>query len=283
LVVANNTYEEPEFLGTRRAGRLAAWDGLRWTVIEDNPFIEVAGKQNPRVGARYGNPLYALGWDNASVILRVLHNGAWTRYRLPQGSHAFDHTWNTEWMRIREVQTERYLMDAFGIFYELPSMIYNGNLWGLRPIANHLRIVPDFVHWRGLLVMAGDQTDNAVGQPQSGFWFGKVDDLWRWGKPSGWGAVWRKTPVKAGEASDPFLMTGFVRKGVHLVNGSNGPCTFILEVDVLGDGSWEVYLRIPAPANGRYVHHSFPEAFSAHWIRVRTDRDTIATAQFFYN
>jgi hypothetical protein len=114
LVVANNTYEEPEFLGRRRAGRLAEWDGKTWTILEENPFIEVAGKQNPRAGGRYGNTLYAVGWDRTSVILRVLHDGKWTRYRLPQGSHSWDHTWNTEWMRIREVQTERYLMDACG-------------------------------------------------------------------------------------------------------------------------------------------------------------------------
>ena len=93
LVVANNTYEEPEFLGERNAGRLAEWDGTTWTVIERNPFVEVSGKQNPRVGARYGNTLFAIGWDRSSVILRVLHGGEWLRYRLPRGSHSFDHTW----------------------------------------------------------------------------------------------------------------------------------------------------------------------------------------------
>jgi hypothetical protein len=36
------------------------------------------------------------------------------------------------------------------------------------------------------------------GQPQSGIWFGKTDDLWRFGKPQGWGGVWRSTAVKAG-------------------------------------------------------------------------------------
>ena len=39
-------------------------------------------------------------------------------------------------MRIREVQTERYLMDAFGLFYELPSMVYGGRVWGVRPVAS---------------------------------------------------------------------------------------------------------------------------------------------------
>ena len=52
VVVANNTYEEEEFLGLRRAGRLAEWDGKIWRIVEDNPFVEVSGKQNPVAGSR---------------------------------------------------------------------------------------------------------------------------------------------------------------------------------------------------------------------------------------
>lgn len=282
LVVANNTYEEPEFLGERKGGRLAEWDGRAWAILEENPFIEVSGKQNPRVGGRYGNTLYAVGWDRASVILRVLHDGKWRRYRLPKGGQSWDHTWNTEWMRVREAQTERYLLDAFGIFYDLPPMVYGGRVWGVRPICNHLRICPDFVYWRGLLVLAGDQTDNAVGQPQSGLWFGSIDDLWRWGKPSGWGAVWWKQEVEAGAASDPFLMTGFDKKVMHLTHEAAEPVTFTVEVDFLGTGDWKKYREIAVPAGG-YEHHEFPDAYSAHWVRVRAGRACRATASFAYN
>jgi hypothetical protein len=281
LVVANNTYEEPEFLGERHAGRLAEWDGITWTVIERNPFVEVSGKHNPRVGARYGNTLFAIGWDRSSVILRVLHGGEWLRYRLPRGSHSFDHTWNTEWMRIREAQTERYLMDAHGLFYELPPLIYGGNLWGIRPIAYHLRIVPDFTYWRGLLVLAGDQVDNAVGQPQSGLWFGSIDDLWEMGKPSGWGGPWTNTAVKAGTASEPFLMTGFDEKVVHLTHDADTMVTFTVEVDFLGDGTWVTYETIEVPPDG-YRYHTFADGFSAHWVRVRVDADCRATVTFVY-
>lgn len=284
LVVANNTYEEMEYLGTRHAGRLAEWNGKdAWNILEENPFIEVSGKQNPQVGARCGNSLYAMGYDNASVILRVLQNGQWTKYRLPFGSQSWCHTWNTEWMRIREVQTERYLMDAMGIFYDLPALVYGGRVMPIRPVCTHLRICPDFVSWRGLLVLAGDQTDNAVGQPQSGFWFGHLDELWNWGKPSGWGAVWRQTTVKAHEYSDPFLMTGFDRKVLHLSHSSKGDLTISIEVDVLGDGSWQKYAAVTVPASTGYACHVFPEAFSAHWVRLKADRESKLTAQFFYN
>jgi hypothetical protein len=282
LVVANNTYEEPEFLGQRAGGRLAEWDGTTWTVLEENPFIEVSGKQNPSTGGRYGNTLFAVGWDRASVILRVLHDGKWQRYRLPKGGQAWDHTWNTEWMRIREVQTERYLMDAFGIFYDLPPMVYGGHVWGVRPICTHLRICPDMTCWRGLLVLAGDQTDNAVGQPQSGFWFGNIDDLWRWGKPSGWGAAWWDEEVEAGAVSDPFLMTGFDKKVMHVSHAAQEEVTFTVEVDFLGTGAWKVYQQIRVPAEG-YAHHEFPDGYSAHWVRVRTSTGCRATVSFAYN
>ena len=283
LVVANNTYEEPEYLGTRRAGRLAQWNGKDdWEIVERNPFIEVSGKQNVKAGARYGNTLFAVGWDERSVIFRVLHNRMWKRYRLPKASHSWDHTWNTEWMRIREVQTERYLMDAFGLFYELPPLVYGGDIWGIKPICYHLRICPDMVSWRGMLVLAGDQTDNAVGQPQSGLWFGNIDELHSWGKPTGWGAVWKNTPVAAGDMSDPFLMTGFDKKVVHLAHDSAGDVRFTLEVDFLGNGQWQTYETILVPAKG-YRPHVFADGFSAHWIRVSTDQACSATAQFMYN
>ena len=204
VVVAANRYWEEDFLGQVQGGRLAEWDGAEWKILERNPFVEVSGKQNPRIGQAYGNTLYATGWTKSSVVLRVLHNGEWKRYLLPKSSHSWDHAWNTEWMRIREVQTERYLLDVHGMFYELPSLVYDGWVWGIKPICSHLRIVPDFVFWRGLFVMAGDQTDNAVGQPQSGLWFGNIDDLWSFGKPTGWGGPCWEERVKANTYSDPF-------------------------------------------------------------------------------
>ena len=282
VVVANNTYEEPEFLGKRAGGCIAEWDGMEWTIIERNPFVEVAGKQNPAPGKRYGNTLFATGWNKSSVILRVLHNGEWTRYLLPKSSHSFDHTWNTEWMRIREAQTERYIMDIHGMFYELPPLIYDGKLWGVRPISAHLRIVPDFCYWRGMFVMAGDQTDNAVGQPQSGFWFGNIDTLWSFGKPKGWGGPWWKTPIDNVTVSDPFLMTGFDKKVLHLTLQGAKDNVIVVEVDFLGDGSWNTYKTFNLD-DGEYIHHEFPDGFSAHWVRIRVEKACEATAYFMYN
>jgi len=279
VVIANNTYEEPEFLGERQGGCLGQWDGNKWTVVERNPFVEVYGGGSRGYG---GVTIYATGWDRSSVILRVLNRGKWSRYLLPKASHCWDHTWNTEWMRIRHAQTERYLMDIHGMFYDLPPFAYGGKVWGIRPICTHLRIVPDFCYWRGFFVMAGDQIDHDEGQPQSGLWFGNIDELWRMGKPSGWGGPWWQTPVKAGTISDPFLMTGFDKKVVHFAHDCDQQVSFKVEVDFLGNGTWKEYGIFVVPTRG-YTHHEFPDGFSAHWVRISVDKDCKATAYFIYN
>ena len=280
VVVANNTYDEQEFLRSRDAGRLAEWDGDKWTIVERNPFVEVHGGNSDR--SYGGNTIYAVGWDRSSVILRALVKGQWQRYLLPKASQTWDHAWNTEWMRIRHAVTERLLMDAHGMFYELPAFTYGGHIWGIRPICAHLRVVPDFCHWRGLFVMASDQIDHDQGQPQSGLWFGNIDDLWQMGRPTGWGGPWWNTPVKTGEVSDPFLMTGFDKKVVHFSHDADGPVRLDLEVDFLGDGSWKPYGSFEVGPPG-YAHYEFPDGFSAHWVRARVDRDCVATVYFMYN
>ena len=281
VVVANNTYEEDEFLGRRAAGRLAEWDGSAWTVLEDKPFNEVAGRKN------MGGVIFATGWDRASAILKVFARGRWSKYRLPKASHCFDHFWQTEWPRIRPVESERNLMDCHGMFYELSPLAYGGHVWGVRPISTHLRIIPDFCSWQGLLVLAGNQTTPIrdtnlwAGEPQANLWFGKTDDLWSFGKPAGWGGPWWAESVAADQPSDPYLMTGFEHKVLHLCHDAGGSVAFNVEVDFMGDQSWKRYDLISVPADG-YVHHEFPPGFSAHWIRLSADAPCRATAQLTY-
>jgi hypothetical protein len=154
-------------------------------------------------------------------------------------------------------------------------------------VCTHLRVVPDFCTFRGLLVMAGNQTTpineaNAhVGQPQSGLWFGTPDDLWEWGKPQGWGAVWDDDPVDAEEASVPFLMTGYDRKCLHLAHDDDEAVAFDVEVDFRGDDTWHAHETVEVAAGG-YEDYEFPAGFSAHWVRLRPDGDCTATAQFTY-
>jgi hypothetical protein len=173
------------------------------------------------------------------------------------------------------------------MFYELPAMQYGGRVWGVRPISSHLRIIGDFCSWRGLLVLAGNQTTPIrdsnvfVGQPQANLWFGKTDDLWSFGKPQGWGGPWFNQPVGAGEPSDPYLMTGFDNKVLHLCHDAPKPVEFTIEVDFLGDQTWKSYKTITVPARG-YEYHVFPTGFSSHWLRVVSDTSCKATAYLHY-
>jgi len=273
VVVANNGFYE---FGEEDAG-LLEWDGKRWQVLSGKPHMDCSGRNN------MGQVIFCTGWDEASVLFWALINGKWKRHRLPKASHTFDQAWQTEWTRIREVETERFLMDIHGMFYELQPIAFEGAIWGVNPISTHLRIIPDFCSFRGMFVMAGNQNtpnrDNNPlgGQPQSGIWFGKTDDLWSFGKPKGWGGPWRAAQVRAGEPSDPFLMTGFERKVLHLK--ADKPCGFHVEIDFLGNGSWESYERLKVSG---YRYHVFPEGFSAHWVRITPDTNCTASAEFFY-
>lgn len=306
VVVANNTFDERDYLGGAAGGRLAEWDGQRWTILERTGFDEVHGRLN------FGGVIFATGRDRASALLNVCANGQWQRYRLPKATQAYDFCWSTEWPRIREVEHERFLMDASGLFYELVPHAYGGKVWGVRPVSTHLRMVPDFCTWRGFLVLghtpgtpnrentlhvnefmaetggvstqAPHNQDNNLlaGDAHAGLWFGTTDDLWRFGKPAGWGGPWCKTPVTAGQPSDPFLMTGFDKKVLHLVQHSANAVTFQVEVDFLGDGSWATYARLTVEPGG-YAHHEFPAGFSAHWVRLTADADCTTTAHFTYS
>lgn len=275
IVVSNNGFYE---YGDMQAG-LFEWDGKDWRAIYRKPHMDCASRED------MGNVVFCSGWDERSVLFWALIKGTWHRYRLPKASHSFEHAYQTEWMRIREVETEHFLMDIQGAFYELQPIAFQGAIWGVKPICSHLRTIPDYCSFRGMFVVGGNETtpnhDNylVAGQPQSGIWIGKTDDLWRWGKASGWGGVWRKTAVQAGEASDPYLMTGFDKKVLHLIS-DKGDAEVDIEVDPLGSGEWQRMERIKL--NGTYKYFVFPEGFSAQWVRLVSRTAQTITGEFIY-
>jgi len=272
VVVTNNGFYN---FGDDQAG-LFEYDGQRWTRLSGKPHMDVAARQD------MGAVMFATGWDEASALLWALVKGKWQRYRLPKATHAMSHAWQTEWMRIREVETEHFLLDLQGMFYELQPIAFEDRIWGVKPICQHLRIIPDYCAFRGQLALGGNQTspnadNNALGgQPQSGLWFGQTDDLWRWGRPKGWGGPWWKQSVTKGVPSDPFLFTGFERKMLHL--HTDRLAAFDVEIDFMGNGTWHPYERVTSPGYAKLI---FPDAFSAHWVRLTPQRDCVATASFF--
>jgi hypothetical protein len=111
-------------------------------------------------------------------------------------------------------------------------------------------------------------------------WAGVVDDLWQLGKPRGKGGPWRQTAVQAGVPSDPYLMTGYDRKQVTLSADTTTEIT--LEVDLDGTGLWVPYRSFTVPA-GETVQHTFPDGFSAYWVRGVSSVDTQASVIFEYD
>ena len=222
--------------------------------------------------------------EDASVVFT---DEAGSNWRLPRGSAAFDHLTANGIIRLqREVSTERYLLNCHGTFYELP--VENaGGFAKIRPISSHNRVIGDFASYRGLLVMTG--IESGVDNPhiirsddgKAAVWAGAIDDLWKFGKPTGTGGPWLKSDVKANVPSDPYLFTGYDKKSLSLSNDGKDDVSFKVELDVTGEGDWLVYQSFAVKAGG-VLNHEFPASCQAYWVRIIPSADTTANARFDY-
>ncbi|KAA5538937.1 hypothetical protein FYK55_26065 [Roseiconus nitratireducens] len=235
LVVSNNgelhvgDYSDVLVGGTatdeEQRGVLAEYDGRDWRIIERRQYTEVTGPKGITGGSDGDDPIWAIGWDRRSLRLKLLDNGTWSTFLLPKAAYCNDasHGWYTEWPRIREITDGRWMMDMHGMFFDFPKTFSAKDNAGIRPIASHLRYVPDFCNWNGQLVLATDETsiqgNDLAGQPQSNLWFGSYDDLKSWGPASGYGGPWVEDSVRAETWSDPFLVDGFDRRVIHFAVG----------------------------------------------------------------
>lgn len=301
LIYANNGDHAPE---ARRnpavpSGVLATWDGKadEWTVVRRNQFTEVTGP-----GGIFGSdhpatdPVWAVGWDHRSLILLVLDGGEWHSYRLPKASHSYDgaHGWNTEWPRIREIgEGDDFLMTMHGMFWHFPKSFSASNTTGISPRSTYLKVIGDFCRWNDRLVFGCDDTakneflnkrkakgEIAAPQSQSNLWFVEPDRIDHLGPVIGRGAVWLEDDVEAGTPSDPFLVSGFEHRAVHLAHGGDAPVTLHLEMDTDGSGKWEPLRQVKLPARG-YRWIGFTDAPEALWVRIVSDDFlTDATAWF---
>jgi hypothetical protein len=229
--------------------------------------------------------------DTASVLITDTDGQRW---RLPRRPLSMGPTADPAAQRgLREVVSERFLAQFDSTFYEIPRLGTQAtpDYRRMKPVATHDARISDFCTWRGLLVIAGTRPDALADghyfkagtgtAGAAGLWFGAIDDLYKLGAPAGEGGPWKDTPVRAGEASDPYLMTGFGRKSITLAHDRPGPVRFTIEIDFLADGSWHRYAVVDVPG-GERVTHAFPEGFGAHWVRVRSDQAATATAWLTY-
>ena len=234
--------------------------------------------------------------DEASVVLVSKENrrivgqrGKHTVLRLPKGPAAFDKPFSFGHPRMhRELESERLMTNIHGTFYEVPFWIVGeAPLYTkMRPVSTHNKQISDFTTWNGLLVLAGLKADAQASDHvyksddgKTSLWFGGIDDLWKFGKPVGVGGPWKNTSVQAGVPSDPYLMTGYDKKTLELT--ADKDCTITVEVDVDHWTGFHRYKSFELKA-GETLVHEFPEGFAAHWLRVRSDCDAVATAWLIY-
>jgi len=227
-------------------------------------------------------PASVLTADEASVIYTDDNNKRW---RLPKGEAAGLSGFGG-YRIAREVATERDLLHADGSFYELPAN-NAGGIAKVRPITTHNRLVHDFCSYRGLFIMSGIATDAPHNNPhiihsddgKVALWAGTIDDAWKLGKPRGNGGPWKDSQVKAGEASDPYLITAYDKKSLTLTSTIASVIT--AQIDIHGDGTWVDYQRFELKDN-QTISHEFPDSFSAYWIRFVSGETTKASAQLIY-
>lgn len=211
------------------------------------------------------------------------------RWRLPLGDEEFNDITKRSLTRIcREVATERDLLNLHGTFYELPAENADG-FAKVRPVSSHNKRIYDYASYRGLLVMTGINADSKTNREhiirsadgKANVWAGTIDDLWKLGKPKGHGGPWKKTNVKQGVASDPYLIGFYDKRSLTLSHDLDHPVEFTIEVEPIGHGPWMTYQKVKVQPGKPYVH-TFPSAFQARWIRFTADQDCEATAWLKY-
>ena len=222
--------------------------------------------------------------DAASAVIT---DNAGRRWRFPKAGAAWDQPgpWGTERL-CREVCTERDLLNVCGTFYELPAE-NAGGFGKARAVATHGGRIHDYCSYRGLLVLTGLEAAVAASEHiirsddgQAAVWVGGVDDLWSFGKPRGQGGPWKDTAVKAGEASDAYLMTGFDKKRLALSHTGAESVKVTLELDITGAGVWKTYETYMVAA-GQNVEVPL-DSVRAYWLRVVADKACTATAWLVY-
>ncbi|MDR1745731.1 MAG: hypothetical protein LBR49_00445 [Tannerella sp.] len=252
--------------------------------------MNITAKNDPETATfireKFAIPQQAVEIDESSALIV---DDAGRRWRLPLGNEAFTDATRKAALRIcREVATERDLFNCHGTFYELPAENADGYA-KIRPIASHNFAVNDYASYRGLLIMTGINSaqtpDNkhifASKDGKAIIWAGAIDDLWKLGKPTGHGGPWKDAAVKAGVASDPYLIGFYDKRRLTLSHKSPETVNFTLEIDPTGDGEWIEYQSFVVKAN-EIFKHDFPAAFQARWIRFKTDKSTIATTWLEY-
>ena len=235
---------------------------------------------------KFAIPQQVVTIDEASVLVT---DDLGRRWRLPKGNPKYADLTNNSVLRIcREVATERDLLNCSGTFYELPAENADG-FAKIRPVASHNFRIHDYASYRGMLIMTGIDAKTAQGNShvitsedgKAAVWAGTIDDIWQMGKPVGEGGPWKNSAIKAGVASDPYLIGFYDKRSLNLSHDSKEAVTFTIEVEPIGHGPWMSYQTVSVKS-GETFEYAFPESFQSRWIRFAANKDCNATAWLKY-
>lgn len=273
------------------SGVLVAVDpvGLTASAKSYASWIEIAGHYYPGNGGY----TFAIGKDAKSALFGVMRTNSAEiyRYRMPQAGKVQDWYICQEWMRIRPVQTERMLMNAYGTWYNVSTWlnhitagtiaapgIENYGTAGtdypiVEPIARYVDTVTDFCVFNGKFVIGTNNMSPQngsfpnSGQPSSCIKFGDIEDLYDGGKPTGFGYIWYKEETAAGTNSEPMLIRGYDKKALHIYNA--GAATVAVDVKLVKNS--DVYtLTTVSAATNTLVTYLIPEGVGADWLHLAT-------------
>jgi hypothetical protein len=231
-------------------------------------------------------PRDAITLDEASILIT---DGRKRRWRFPRTDAGYDALTEGGLVRIaREVATERDLLHLSGTFYELPAENADG-FAKVRPVSSHKLRIMDYCSYRGMLILTGMKADAPASNPhiirsddgKAAVWAGAIDDLWKLGKPVGYGGPWKNSEVKAGVPSDAYLLAGYDKRSIALSHDSAEAVEMEVQVDPTGEGLWFPVHTVEVPA-GKTIDYTFDENISARWLRVTVSKDCKATAQCKY-
>ncbi|MGC4004144.1 MAG: hypothetical protein QM811_13900 [Pirellulales bacterium] len=283
---------EPKFYDVNEKLEFTAVDGKKYTTVvaETKAATEKAAEKSAKADP---TPLveklkYKVDYklDDASVIVQEDKGIA---FRLPRGQFKTVVPAGSE-RTVREAVSERYLANIQGTFFEIPRAEGAGKEhldWRhIKPVTTHNRAIADFGTWRwplgpGRRRRRRRDRAHVKGTGDAKLWFGAIDDLWKFGKPTGEGGPWKDSAVTAKTPSDPYLMTNYDKKTLTFKHDAKTPVKVTVELDLANNGSWRVYESFEVAPNSTFKHE-FPAGFQAHWVRFTTDRDCQATAWLTY-
>ncbi len=298
LLLADNGITQPS-CGRTNSGSLSECplgkdcsQPASWTQVAGTNFNDVMGPGGLTGPNNDSEPVWAIGWDTKSNLLKMRDSG-WYTFRFPKSSHVYEagSGWNAEWPRINRVNFGSYadIMNMYGLFYQFPNTFSASNTSGIIPLAGHLGIVNDIATTSAYFVLAynnypglyanpvsyGGQNMWPIKQPASNLRF--VKDLKSsFGPVSGDGGVWLNETVSTNSPSDPFHFGGYKNRSVHLYQSSGLPVIFTLQTNNSGPATssvnWTTCQQISVPT-GVYKYIVIPDSQPGEWIRFQVAYD----------